>query len=69
MMAPFKQSKAPASMAPYSPTWRPRSTCPWRAPIMVAPCSSPRAPLRLAYFPGSRCGKHFPDDVFVKKVF
>jgi hypothetical protein len=59
MLASYKKSRAPASMTPYNPMWQSRSMCPWKAPIMVAPCSSPRAPPRLALLLVSRYGKHF----------
>jgi hypothetical protein len=67
MMMPYKQSRVPAIMEPYSPTWRPQSTCPWREPIMVAPYSSPRVPPRLVPLPGPRYGKCFCEGLFVKK--
>jgi hypothetical protein len=65
MMTPYKQSRTTVSISPYNTPWRPRSTCPWRAPIMVAPCSSPRAPPRLAPLPGSSYGQRFPEGLFV----
>jgi hypothetical protein len=69
LLATYKQSRALESLVTYSLSWRPRSACPWRAPIMVAPCSSPRVPPRLAPLPGTRCENRFPDGLFVKKVF
>jgi hypothetical protein len=44
MLTPYKQRRAPASMAPYNPRGIPGLRVQARTLVMVVPCSAPRAP-------------------------
>jgi hypothetical protein len=69
MLSPYKQCRAPASMAPYNLPQHPRSTCPSKGVSHGVPYSAPRVSPRLAPLPESRYEKYFSDGIFVKNVF